>query len=72
MVSHAVLTDLAAERLRGSEIKELITTDSVPVADLAGCRVEVCSVADLLGEGIKRIHDDESVTSLFEIGGPSA
>ena len=72
MVSHAVLTGIAGERLRGSEIKELIATDSVPVAKLEGCKITVCSVAALLGEGIKRIHDDESVTSLFEINGRSA
>ncbi len=72
MVSHAVLTDLAAERLRGSEIKQLVTTNSVPVAKLDGCPLQVCSVAGLMGEGIKRIHDDESVTSLFEINGQTA
>jgi ribose-phosphate pyrophosphokinase len=72
MVSHAVLTSMAGERLRNSEIKELVATDSVPVPRLEGCPITVCSVAELLGEGIKRIHDDESVTSLFEIGGRSA
>ncbi|MBJ7259214.1 MAG: ribose-phosphate pyrophosphokinase [Chthoniobacterales bacterium] len=72
MVSHAVLTGMAGDRLRGSEIKELIATDSVPVPELPGCKITVCSVAPLLGEGIKRIHDDESVTSLFEINGQSA
>lgn len=72
MVSHAVLTNLAAERLRGSEIKQLVTTNSVPVAKLDGCPLQVCSVAGLMGEGIKRIHDDESVTSLFEINGQTA
>lgn len=66
-VSHAVLTDLAVERLKSSEIKELITTDSVPVRAEADGRVKVLSVAQLLGEGIRRIHDDESVSSLFEI-----
>ncbi|MEY3480165.1 MAG: Ribose-phosphate pyrophosphokinae [Verrucomicrobiota bacterium] len=71
MVSHAVLTGIAGSRLRGSEIKELITTDSVPVPGMEGCKITVCSVAGLLGEGIKRIHDDESVTSLFEINGRS-
>jgi ribose-phosphate pyrophosphokinase len=65
-VSHAVLTDLAMERLRKSEIEELITTNSVPVRRAEGCRLTVLSVAELLGEGIKRIHNDESVTSLFE------
>ena len=66
-VSHAVLTDLAVERLKDSEIKELITTDSVPVRPSSGKRIKVLSVAELLGEGIRRIHDDESVSSLFEI-----
>jgi ribose-phosphate pyrophosphokinase len=66
-VSHAVLTDLAVERLKGSEIKELITTDSVPVRTDVNSRVKVLSVAELLGEGIRRIHDDESVSSLFDI-----
>ncbi len=65
-VSHAVLSDLGQERLAESEIEELITTDSTPHA--RGEKVTVLSVAQLLGEGIKRIHDAESVTSLFDIG----
>ena len=69
-VSHAVLTDLAVERLKSSEIKELITTDSVPVRTDVNSRVKVLSVAELLGEGIRRIHDDESVSSLFDIRNP--
>jgi len=72
MVSHAVLTGPAAERLRDTSLRELVTTNSVPVPGLEGCPITVCSVASLLGEGIKRIHDDESVTSLFEINGQSA
>jgi ribose-phosphate pyrophosphokinase len=70
-VSHAVLTDLAVERLKSSEIKELITTDSVPVRTDVNSRVKVLSVAELLGEGIRRIHDDESVSSLFDIKNPT-
>lgn len=66
-VSHAVLTDLALDRLADSEIKELITTDSVPVRASENSRIRVLSVAQLLGEGIRRIHDDESVSSLFEL-----
>ena len=66
-VSHAVLTDLAVKRLKDSEIKELITTDSVPVCPTSEQRVKVLSVAELLGQGIRRIHDDESVSSLFEL-----
>jgi ribose-phosphate pyrophosphokinase len=71
MVSHAVLVDIAAQRLRESDIKELVATDSVPVPKFEGCPISICSVAGLLGEGIKRIHNDESVTSLFEINGRS-
>jgi ribose-phosphate pyrophosphokinase len=71
MVSHAVLVDVAAKRLRESDIKELVATDSVPVPQFEGCPIAICSVANLLGEGIKRIHEDESVTSLFEINGRS-
>lgn len=72
MVSHAPLVRMAGDRLRGSDIKELVCTDSVPVPALEGCNISVSSVAGLLGEGIKRIHDDESVTSLFEINGRPA
>ena len=69
---HAQDTDTLAERLRDTSLRELVTTNSVPVPTLEGCPITVCSVASLLGEGIKRIHDDESVTSLFEINGQSA
>ena len=69
-VSHAVLSDLAIERLRKSHIEELITTNSVPVRRGEGCKINVVSIAELLGEGIKRIHNDESVSSLFRINGP--
>ena len=66
-VSHAVLSDLAIERLGKSEITELITTNSVPVREGDGFPITTLCIADLLGEGIKRIHGDESVTSLFNI-----
>jgi len=68
-VSHAVLSSMAHERLRQSEIVELITTNSVPVASAEGLPITVLCIAELLGEGIKRIHHDESVSSLFEING---
>ena len=67
-VTHGVLGDLGCERIRKSEIDELITTDSTP----GGCdeKVTEVSVAGLLGEAIRRIHDGKSVSSLFDIGGP--
>ena len=66
-VSHAVLSDLAIERLNKSELGELITTNSVPVRDGEGFLITPLCIAELLGEGIKRIHGDESVSSLFRI-----
>ena len=67
VVSHAVLSDLAIDRLKNSEIRELVTTNSVPVRDGEGFAIKTLCIAELLGEGIKRIHDDESVSSLFRI-----
>lgn len=65
-VSHAVLSDLGLDRIRQSPIVELATTNSVPVRD--GCdKIVTLSIAELLGEGIKRIHGNESVSSLFSI-----
>ena len=69
VVSHAVLNDLGSKRLRKSNIDELITTDAVPRPSVEGVKVTTCSVAGLLGEAIKRIHTNSSVTSLFEFDG---
>lgn len=66
-VAHAVLADVAIPRLQNSQIKELITTDSTPVRTVEGLTTTVLSVSELLGESIKRIHCDESVSSLFKI-----
>jgi ribose-phosphate pyrophosphokinase len=69
VVSHAGLNDLGIKRLRKSNIDELITTDTVPRPSIEGLRLTTCSVAGLLGEAIKRIHTNSSVTSLFEFDG---
>lgn len=65
VVTHAVLGDLAKQRLKDSAIEQLICTDSVPQA--VGDKVTIVSVAGLLGEAIVRIHNNRSVTSLFNI-----
>jgi ribose-phosphate pyrophosphokinase len=66
-VSHAVLVDVAIPRLQKSEIEELVTTNSTPVRAVDGFKTTVLCVSELLGEGMKRIHNDESVSSLFNI-----
>jgi ribose-phosphate pyrophosphokinase len=68
-VSHAILNDVGVQRLRKSVIDELITTDTVLRPAIDGVRITTLSVAGLLGEAIKRIHSNSSVTSLFEFKG---
>jgi len=68
-VSHALINDLGIDRLRKSEIDELITTDSVIRPSIEGVKITTLSVAGLLGEAIKRIYTNSSVTSLFEFKG---
>jgi ribose-phosphate pyrophosphokinase len=64
---HAVLSGPAIERIKASPIEEVLVTNSIPLPDdkrVAG-RITVLSVAPLLGEAIRRIHDEESVSTLF-------
>ncbi len=68
-VSHAILNDMGIQRLRKSNIDELITTDTVLRPAIEGVRITTLSVAALLGEAIKRINSNSSVTSLFEFKG---
>ena len=67
-ITHAVLSGSAIERIDGcKDLKELVITDTIPLdKDKTHPRIKVLSVADLLGEAIKRIHKDESVSSLFD------
>lgn len=65
--SHPVLSGKAMERLRNSSIKEIVVTDTIPLRGEAAQfeRIRVLSVAPLLAEGIRRIHTEDSVSSLF-------
>ncbi len=66
-VTHPVLTDQGIERLKESAIEEMVTTDSVPMRDWRGFPVKILSIAELLGEAIVRVHNNQSVTSLFKV-----
>ena len=68
-VSHAILNQTGIERLRKSAIDELITTDTVLRPAIDGLKINTLSVAGLLGEAMKRISNNSSVTSLFEFKG---
>src|SRR5262245_22066256 len=65
--SHAVLSGTALDRLRSVEMAQTVVTNSIPLdpAKAKAGRVTVLSVAGLLGEAIRRIHTNSSVSSLF-------
>ncbi len=67
-VSHAMLNEQGLDRLRQSDISELIVTDTVPQQKYdETLSITVLSVAELFGEAIRRIHNNQSVSSLFNI-----
>ncbi|HTT74790.1 MAG TPA: ribose-phosphate pyrophosphokinase [Candidatus Binataceae bacterium] len=66
--THPILSDPACERLSASPIKELVCTNTIPLrtkvqGDLPN--LKILSVAGLIAEAIRRIHNEESVSSLF-------
>jgi len=64
--THAVLSDPAIERIRGSSVREVVLTDSIPIsASRRDPLITQLSVAPLIGEAIRRIHRGESVGALF-------
>jgi ribose-phosphate pyrophosphokinase len=65
--SHAVLSGPALDRINDSPLKEVIVTNTIPMDNnLEKCKkLKVLSVAPLLGDAIKRIHEETSVSSLF-------
>jgi len=64
-VTHGMITEQGVERIKQSGITEMIVTDTVPTIDMPGIHLTKLSVAPLLAEAVIRIHQDQSVTSLF-------
>jgi ribose-phosphate pyrophosphokinase len=66
-ITHPVLSGAAVERISKSALDELVVTDTIPLSPAArACtRIRQLSVAGLLGETIRRIRDEESVSSLY-------
>ena len=63
---HGVLSGPAIKRIESSALEEVVITNSVPLTpDKAHPKIHVLSVAPLLAEAIRRIHDEESVSTLF-------
>jgi ribose-phosphate pyrophosphokinase len=65
--THAVLSGAAVERINNSDIEEIIATNSIPLDSKKEQlkKLTVLSIAPLLGEAIKRIHEESSISSLF-------
>lgn len=65
--THAVFSGEALERIENSVLEEVIVTDTIPVKESVAKikKIKVISIADLLGEAIRRIASGESISSLF-------
>ena len=66
-IPHPVLSGQALRRIEESPLERLITTDTIPLRPEAkGCaKISVATVSHLLAEAIRRIHEEESVSTLF-------
>jgi len=65
--THGVLSGPAVERINNSQIKKVVVTDTIPLTEAAAAspKIKQLSIADLLAEAIHRIHNYDSVSSLF-------
>ncbi len=63
--THGIFSGPAIERLTNSEIEKVIVTNTLPVYEKQFNKLEIVSIAPLIGEAIKRIHEGSSVSSLF-------
>jgi ribose-phosphate pyrophosphokinase len=65
--THAVLSGPAVERIAASVLDEVVVSDTIPLSEAAikTGKMRVLGVSRLLGEAIKRIHNGDSVSSLF-------
>ena len=66
-ITHAILSGPAIDRINASDLDELVVTDTVPLSEAAAqcSKIRRLEVAELLAETIRRISQDESVSSLY-------
>ncbi|MBU1653111.1 ribose-phosphate pyrophosphokinase, partial [bacterium] len=64
--THGVFSGDAVEKINNSPIKEFVTTDTIPLrAGVKSDKIRVLTVSKLIGESIRRIYNEESISSLF-------
>jgi ribose-phosphate pyrophosphokinase len=66
--THGVLSGHAVERIQNSQLKSMVVTDSIaPTPEMLACpNIRIISIAPLLGEAMRRINNEASVSSLFD------
>jgi len=66
--THAVLSGKAIDNINGSELDELVVTDTIPLSPEAKAtgRIRQLTIADLLAESIRRVSNEESISALFD------
>ncbi|UII29413.1 ribose-phosphate pyrophosphokinase [Fulvivirga maritima] len=64
VATHPILSGKAYENIENSELEELVTTDTLPLKQDCS-KIKVLSVSDLFAKAIRKIHDHESISSLF-------
>jgi len=67
-ITHGVLSGAAVSRVTNSALKELVITDSIQATEAAKAsdKIRILTIAPLIGEAIRRIADESSVSSLFD------
>ena len=65
--THAVLSGNAVGNIENSELDELVVTNTIPLSEAAqACtRIRQLSIAELIAESIRRVHEEESIGTLF-------
>ncbi len=66
-ITHSVLSGPALENIENSSLDELVVTDTIPLSDAANAckKIRVISLAPLLAQALKRVNDEQSVSSMF-------
>jgi len=65
IASHALLVGPAVERLQRAGLRRLVVTDSVAPARVGGLPLQVVTLAPLLADAIRRLHEDRSLSDLI-------
>ena len=63
--THPVLSGNAYENIENSVLEELVVSDTIPLKQVTSPKIKVLTVSDLFAKAIRKIHDHESISSLF-------